>query len=306
LALGREAENVITNPFSSDAKVEWLMDDAIASGDFSSTTDINGTLTLILWPEQDDLKLELECKNEDGESCQYQVSLFRVLTTLELPEGEWGEINYPGQLWNPLLEQTLLKLVKVESDPENNCLRFKGLEPGYEDIKLYFENGKLGTVHVYVSIRIFEHTTYKTTDDVSPFQHACLMAVYKKGEQSSLQTLQLSTTGSIIVGRASASARGYADVDLKPFLSEEAQSACSRRQLKIFMSSDNKLFVENIGSVPVKVNDKYDLEPRLPEEQASGSNNSELRSLVLLPPESSVTIADEIVILFKDEIKGVQ
>lgn len=305
LVLGREAENVITNPFSADAKVEWLLGDAIAPEDFSYTSDENGSLKLALWPDQDDLELELVCKNEDGQSCQYRVSLFRLPSTLELPAGEWGEINYPGDLWNPVLKQVSSQLFELESNPDNNCLRVKGLEPGYEDIKLCFDNGEIGSVYANVGIRIFEQTTYKARDDEPSFQGDCLMTVYKKGEQSSLQALRLSTTGSIIVGRSSASVQGFADIDLRPFLSEEAQTACSRRQLKVLITKDKKLCVENIGSVPVKIDDKYDLEPALSKDQAAGSSQQQPRALVILPPGSSVTIADEIVLLFKDEKKGV-
>jgi len=305
LALGREAENFINNPFGPDAKVEWLMDGNVASEDFFSGTDEKGTLTLKLWPEQDSVSLELECKNEDGKTCQYLVSSFRVPTTLEIEKGEWGEIDYPGDLWNPVSGQITSKLVELDIASNDSCYRVKGLEPGYEDIKLSFENGRLGTVRVNVCVRIFEQSVYKTTTDVPSFQGNCFVAVYKKGEQSQLQTLQVPTTGSITVGKASASAPGYAEIDLKPFLSKEAELACSRRQLKIMMTKDNKLCVENTGSVPVRINDKYDLEPSLLQEKTSGLNQSQSRSLAHLHPDTSITIADEIVLFFKDEIKGV-
>lgn len=306
LASGQGTANIINSPWSADSEVHWYLNGDIASENYESTKDNDsGTLTLELWPEKSDLELELECKNENDQSYQYQVNLFNVTTFLELMQEEWSEIEYPKDFSVLAIEQSSSQIVEVVSASDSNCIRVKGLSPGYEELKISFKNGTLGTVHANISMRVFEETTYKAKNDVPSFEGDCIMEVYKKEEQSPFHTLKLSNTGSITLGRASASAPGYADVDLKPFLSEEAQSACSRRQLKILMTGDNKLCVENIGRVPVQVNDKYELEPSLPDDQASRSGKSDPRSLVLLPPGSSITIADEIVILFKDETKGV-
>ena len=121
---------------------------------------------------------------------------------------------------------------------------------------------------------------------VTPTKEECKIEVSKINENQLLSTVDLIMGKSVFVGKASSSAKGFADINLAPYLSDNGKKNCSRRQLKIYINADNRICVKNIGARSVKVNNNV-LQPDID---------------VLISPESAITIADEVLLLFKERV----
>ncbi len=91
-------------------------------------------------------------------------------------------------------------------------------------------------------------------DAVPELRGPVFLVVRKKNGTEEISRHSVGLGKSLVVGRASGSAPLAVDVDLAPHLSRENRDLCSRNQLRVFISN-NRVYVKNIGSVDVELDD---------------------------------------------------